>query len=204
MWTDIIKKLPKRNLVTNVFDDTQYSYDYGRYGEGSIRYTVDDKLVNMREWIKQMKATTTATYDAIIERAENPALADIVPISSLTPIIAPYYNDALRVVKRTSDEIKAKERSMEEEIPDFRDLVGLLENCHDEIKRFFNLMVKAVGDNVNPDYASNLFEGMTGYSRDFETARTINPKMKTSVSPRETDKLRFRTCLLYTSDAADE
>jgi hypothetical protein len=193
MWTDIIKKLPKRNLVTNVFDDTQYSYDYGRYGEGSIRYTVDDKLVNMREWIKQMKATTTATYDAIIERAENPALADIVPISSLTPIIAPYYNDALRVVKRTSDEIKAKERSMEEEIPDFRDLVGLLENCHDEIKRFFNLMVKAVGDNVNPDYASNLFEGMTGYSRDFETARTINPKMKTSVSPRETDKLRFRT-----------
>ena len=194
MWTDLLKKLPKRNLVTNVFDDTQYSYDYARYGEGSIRHIVDGKLVNMREWVKQIKATTTATYDAIIERAEDPVLENVVPISSLTPIIAPPYNSALRAIKATSDKIKELERNIGTEgMESFNVLIDLLENCHSEVKRYFKDMAQTVGGNVNPDYRDSLFEGMIGYNRDFETARTINPKMNTRVSPKGTDKLRFRT-----------
>lgn len=194
MWTDLLKKLPKKNLVTNVFDDTQYSYDYARYGEKSIRHIVDGKLVNMREWVKQIKATTTATYDAIIERAEDPVLENVVPVSSLTPIIAPPYNSALRVIKRTSDRIKELERNIgTENTESFNVLVDLLENCHAQVRDKFRQMARTVGENVNPDYSELLFEGMMGYNRDFETARTINPKMKTSVSPAETDKLNFTT-----------
>lgn len=194
MWTDLLKKLPKKNLVTNVFDDTQYSYDYSRYGQGSIKHIVDGKLVNMREWIKQMKATTTATYDAIIERAEDPVLENVVPISSLTPIIAPPYNSALRAIKMTSDRIKELERNIGTEgMESFNVLVDLLENCHSMVRDKFKEMARTVSENVNPDYSNSLFEGMIGYNRDFETARTINPKMKTRVSPAETDKLRFRT-----------
>ena len=194
MWTDLLKKLPKRNLVTNVFDDTQYSYDYARYGEGSIRHIVDGKLVNMREWVKQIKATTTATYDAIIERAEDPVLENVVPISSLTPIIAPPYNSALRAIKATSDKIKELERNIGTEgMESFNVLIDLLENCHSMVRDKFKEMARTVSENVNPDYTDSLFEGMIGYNRDFETARTINPKMNTRVSPKGTDKLRFRT-----------
>ena len=194
MWTDLLKKLPKKNLVTNLFDDTQYTYDYARYGEGSIRHIVDGKLVNMREWVKQIKATTTATYDAIIERAEDPVLENVVPISSLTPIIAPPYNSALRAIKTTSDKIKELERNIGTEgMESFNVLIDLLENCHSEVKRYFKDMAQTVGGNVNPDYRDSLFEGMIGYNRDFETARTINPKMQTRVSPKGTDKLRFKT-----------
>ena len=196
MWTDLLKKLPKRNLVTNIFDETQYSYDYARYGERSIRHMVDGKLVNMREWVKQMKATTTATYDAIIERAEDPVLENVVPISSLTPIIAPFYNDSLRHIKSASKRIKELERSIEIENAEsagFNALVTVLEDCHGKVKGRFKDMIEAVRQNVNPDYASGLFEGMIGYNRDFETARTINPKMKTRVSPKGTDKLIFGT-----------
>ena len=194
MWTDLLKKLPKKNLVTNLFDDTQYTYDYARYGEGSIRHIVDGKLVNMREWVKQMKATTTATYDAIIERAEDPVLENVVPISSLTPIIAPPYNSALRAIKATSDKIKELERNIGTEgMESFNVLIDLLENCHSMVRDKFKEMARTVSENVNPDYTDSLFEGMIGYNRDFETARTINPKMQTRVSPKGTDKLRFRT-----------
>ena len=194
MWTDLLKKLPKKNLVTNLFDDTQYTYDYARYGERSIRHIVDGKLVNMREWVKQMKATTTATYDAIIERAEDPVLENVVPISSLTPIIAPPYNSALRAIKATSDKIKELERNIGTEgMESFNVLIDLLENCHSMVRDKFKEMARTVSENVNPDYTDSLFEGMIGYNRDFETARTINPKMQTRVSPKGTDKLRFRT-----------
>ena len=50
-------------------------------------------------------------------------------------------------------------------------------------------MFDKVKSDISPSYAEMLFSEL----QDLGVAETINPKMKTSVSPKQKDKLRFRT-----------
>ena len=190
MWTDIIKKLPKRNLVTNIFTPAQSRYDYQRFGDKKPLSVKDGKLVNIRQWTKQLKATVNATYDAIIDKAQEPGLENDVPLSSLTPIIAPFRNTSLQTIKDLESKIKTIERGKGtlEEIS-HSDIVTELNETHSSIRSVFESMFDKVKSDISPSYAEMLFSEL----QDLGVAETINPKMKTSVSPKQKDKLRFRT-----------
>ena len=190
MWTDIIKKLPKRNLVTNIFTPAQSRYDYQRFGDKKPLYVKDGKLVNIRQWTKQLKATVNATYDAIIDKAQEPGLENDVPLSSLTPIIAPFRNTSLQTIKDLESKIKTIERGKGtlEEIS-HSDIVTELNETHSSIRSVFESMFDKVKSDISPSYAEMLFSEL----QDLGVAETINPKMKTSVSHKQKDKLRFRT-----------
>jgi len=191
MWTNILKKLPKENLVTNIFSIPQSSYEYTRYGDNKLLFVKNGKLVNVRQWVKQLKATTTATYDAIIDNGQEPGMEDVVPLSSLTPIIAPFRNKALSRIKELESKIKTIERGKGtlEEIT-HNDMVDELREVHGDVKEEFTMMFDEIKEQINREYAQNLFGDI---SQELKVAETINPKMKTSVSPKQKDKLMFRT-----------
>ena len=190
MWTDVLKKLPKENLVTSVFSRPQGSYEYTRYGDKKLLFVKDGKLVNVRQWIKQLKATVTATYDAIIDNAQEPGMEDAVPLSSLTPVIAPFRNNALSTIKSLESKIKTIERGKGtlEEIS-HNDMATELKEIHLSIRGEFEAMFDSIKADIDRQYAENLFGGLD----EERVAESINPKMKTSVSPKQKDKLRFRT-----------
>tara|TARA_Y100000361_G_scaffold12849_1_gene10149 strand:+ start:4231 stop:5652 length:1422 start_codon:yes stop_codon:yes gene_type:complete len=190
MWTDVLKKLPKENLVTSVFSSPQRSYEYTRYGDKKLLFVKDGKLVNVRQWIKQLKATVTATYDAIIDNAQKPGMEDVVPLSSLTPVIAPFRNNALSTIKSLESKIKTIERGKGtlEEIS-HNDIANELGDIHLAIRGEFEAMFDSIKTDIDRQYAESLFGGLD----EERVAESINPKMKTSVSPKQKDKLRFRT-----------
>ena len=47
MWTNVLKKLPKKNLVTSIFSTPQSGFDYDRFGDTKLLYVKDGKLVNI-------------------------------------------------------------------------------------------------------------------------------------------------------------
>jgi len=190
MWIDVLKKLPKENLVTNVFSRPQGGYQYTRFGDNKLLYVKDGKLVNVRQWVKQLKATVTATYDAIIDNAQKPGMEDVVPLSSLTPVIAPFRNNALSTIKQLESKIKTIERGQGtlEEIT-HGDMAEELKSVHLDIRAEFGEMYESMKADIDREYAEKVF----GQSDEVIVAETINPKMKTSVSPKQKDKLRFST-----------
>ena len=192
MWTNVLKKLPKRNLVTNIFNAPQSSFDYNRYGNKRPLYVKDGKLVNLRQWTKQLKATVNATYDAIIDKAQEPEVENTVPLSSLTPIIAPFRNTALQTIKDLESKIKTMERGKGtlEEIS-HSDIVTELNETHSSIRGVFESMFDKVKSDISRDYARVLFEGFD----ETMVAETINPKMGTKVdrSSNKGNQLRFKT-----------
>lgn len=191
MWIDVLKKLPKENLVTNIFSSPQSSYEYTRYGDNKLLFIKNGKLVNVRQWVKQLKATTTATYDAIIDNAQEPGMEDVVPLSSLTPIIAPFRNKALSRIKELESKIKTIERGKGtlEEIT-HNDMVDELRDAHIDVAEQFSEMFVEIKEQINREYVEILFGELR---QELKVAETINPKMKTSVSPKQKDKLRFST-----------
>tara|TARA_R100001443_G_scaffold977_3_gene3866 strand:+ start:7514 stop:8932 length:1419 start_codon:yes stop_codon:yes gene_type:complete len=191
MWIDVLKKLPKENLVTNIFSSPQSSYEYTRYGDNKLLFLKNGKLVNVRQWVKQLKATTTATYDAIIDNAQEPGMEDVVPLSSLTPIIAPFRNKALSRIKELESKIKTIERGKGtlEEIT-HNDMVDELRDAHIDVAEQFSEMFVEIKEQINREYVEVLFGELR---QELKVAETINPKMKTSVSPKQKDKLRFST-----------
>ena len=191
MWIDVLKKLPKENLVTNIFSSPQSSYEYTRYGDNKLLFLKNGKLVNVRQWVKQLKATTTATYDAIIDNAQEPGMEDVVPLSSLTPIIAPFRNKALSRIKELESKIKTIERGKGtlEEIT-HNDMVDELRDAHIDVAEQFSEMFVEIKEQINREYVEILFGELR---QELKVAETINPKMKTSVSPKQKDKLRFST-----------
>ena len=186
-WTEILKaELPNEVLPDAIDVDTaRYMRNVPRDVRNrfsvSLSEMKDGKLVNMRIWLKQMKATINATYNAIIQSVEK---IDALPMSTATAAIAPLRNKAINSLNRAITQMK----EYEQELKDSRDRDGSLRikysdmrSVQDNLKQILTYLY----DDVQGIFLNEMRNALRKVSRDAEAiwesasegkvARTVNP-----------------------------
>jgi len=198
-WTEVLKAKLPNEVLPDVIDVDTARYmrniprDVRNRFASSLTEMKDGKLVNARIWLKQMKATINATYNAIIQSAEK---IDALPMSTATAAIAPLRNKAIDRLNKTISQMKEYEEGLKDarnndgslriRYSDMRsvqdNLKQMLKYLYDDVQSIFLNQMRDALRKVSPD-AEAIWENASGG----KVARTVNPN---ELKPRDVDKVK--------------
>lgn len=114
IWHEILKaRMPTRMYPQNIKDTFRFP-PRTRYSDSPLWQWENGQYVNVRDWLKQLRAVMNSGYDAIIDEAKK--MEDTIPMSTITGVIAPLRTLALNEFRETVRKVKDVERDTQRRI----------------------------------------------------------------------------------------